>query len=308
MKRCLRNILFFLFPLTMGYLILIFSVNGYTDTSYFKFTSPKQKSLIIGPSRALQGLVPLEINKVLKRDDIFNFAFNLGNAPYGKVYLNAIKEKTDTSSKNGIFILTIDPWAVSSISKDPDDESSFRENGLKLDQMHFFTLNPNIEYIFKYIKPKTMIHGMLKEFNLVNYTSFLHKDGWLELFIPMNEKIVEQRALYKFNDYKKKLNHYKFSKKRLFYLEETIQYLQNYGNVFIVRLPVHKEMLKIENILMSNFDSIAGELSKNFNTPYINFAKDSTKYIYTDGNHLYKESGKIVSEKLAKLIREKLTE
>ena len=118
-------------PLILVYAFLVFTINGYTDdVNYFKFSSPKSSSMILGTSRALQGLVPQAIDSVTGRNDLLNFAFTLGNSPYGKVYLDAIKKKIDRSKKNGIFILAVDPWAISSLSVQPNNEIIFIEKYL----------------------------------------------------------------------------------------------------------------------------------------------------------------------------------
>ena len=56
-------------------------------------------------------------------------------------------------------------------------------------------------------------------------------------------------------------------------------------------------MLSIENKLAPNFNNIMSKISKKYSLAYIKLKDDN--YIYPDGNHLYKESGKIVSKLLA---------
>ena len=271
---------------------------------YLKVASPKQNSLIIGDSRALQGLIPSIINSSIGNKDLYNFSFDLGVSPYGKVYFNAIKNKIKKEKKDGIFIVTIDPWGISSISKTPNDENTFIENELKLNKIKSFSINPNFGYIYKYIKTKTMISGVLKNYNLINYTMMLHDDGWLELFIPMDSIAVKNRIKHKINAYRKNSISYRYSSKRFEYLKKTIIFLKEHGNVYLVRLPVYSEMQIIENEFMPNFDSLVQDLSKNYEVPYVNFTRDSTKYKFIDGNHLYKESSKTLSIKLAKYICE----
>jgi hypothetical protein len=70
----------------------------------------------------------------------------------------------------------------------------------------------------------------------------------------------------------------------------------------MVRLPVHPEILQIEDRLMPGFDDTIVRLSNVNNVPYF-FLKDSSKkYQYTDGNHLYKNSSKAVTMAIANFI------
>ena len=90
------------------------------DNFYFKFTTPKQSSMILGTSRALQGLIPEIINKELNID-IYNYAFTVMNSSYGPSYLNSIKKKLNKNSKDGVFILAVDPWSISTKFNPSDD-------------------------------------------------------------------------------------------------------------------------------------------------------------------------------------------
>jgi hypothetical protein len=85
------------------------------------------------------------------------------------------------------------------------------------------------------------------------------------------------------------------------YLKKTINFLKNHGKVILVRLPVHKEIFKIEQKYMPSFNDKITELSPIVDS-YYDMTIDNNNYIYTDGNHLYKESSKIVSKKISDFI------
>ena len=102
MKKFLIKLLLFLSVviLTFGY---IFSfADGYTDPFYMRFTTAKQKNLIIGTSRAAQGIQPQILNKKLNLK-FFNYAFTVMHSPFGETYLNSIKSKLDESSKQNVL-------------------------------------------------------------------------------------------------------------------------------------------------------------------------------------------------------------
>ena len=46
------------------------------------------------------------------------------------------------------------------------------------------------------------------------------------------------------------------------------------------------------------------QLSKKYNAPYLSYRKLPHKFDYTDGNHLYKTSGAVVSAEVANWIKE----
>ena len=89
MKLFIKKILAFTLLIIIIHLILGLTADGTTDDFYLRFTSAKQKSLIIGTSRAAQGIQPQLIDSILDltaTDKIYNFSFTAQNSPYGEVY------------------------------------------------------------------------------------------------------------------------------------------------------------------------------------------------------------------------------
>lgn len=118
----------------------------------------------------------------------------------------------------------------------------------------------------------------------------------------MNEEKMKKNIEQKIIFYKKEiLPKFKFSKYRLNKLEETITYLNQYGRVYLVRLPVHRDMFKLEQQLMPDFNvKIEGLHSKT--ERYIDLTPKNDSYKYTDGNHLYKSSGALVTKEIGEII------
>jgi hypothetical protein len=279
------------------FFIVIYNTNGYTDPYYIKFTTPKQKSLIIGTSRAAQGLKP-EIFKKKLDIDIYNYAFTVTHSPYGPVYLNSIKSKLDQNNKkNATFIVTVDPWSISSITKDPNNVKLFRENELCLANTSIVDAKPNFTYIFNNLSGKfaTVITNYKRK-------EYVHENGWLEVSVSMDTASVEERIESKLKMYKEYLLIHNYSALRYEYLRETIKYLRKFGNVYLVRLPIHPKIMKIENELMPDFNEMMLNL-KVFTNGYYDMTTLNRQYQYTDGNHLYKESSILVSENIANWIQ-----
>jgi hypothetical protein len=202
----------------------------------------------------------------------------------------------------------VDPWMVSSVSEDPDNPDQFRENGLFLDNIRFVNLKPNYFYL-----PRETNASYLRMWvnffsrvvgRKINNTVLLHDDGWLEIDIPMDSASVRRRTVSKFDDYRNNtLPNYHKSDFRLESLKELITFLKDYGYVTMVRLPVPSELIKIEDELYPDFEDEMSKISQHMNVPYLTFSKDGDNFIYTDGNHLYKDSATEVSITVAEWIK-----
>lgn len=279
---------------------LSFKLNGYTDPFYLRFTSPKQTSLILGTSRAAQGLQPEVLNRNLYRTDIYNYSFTIAHSPFGPTYFNSIKSKLDEDSKNGVFIITVDPWSISGPAKNPNDYLNFKEKGLALGETRMVNLNPNFLYLLKSYE-KSLYNLFLSD---TSNPVFLHNDGWLEVDISMDSNLVKSRRTDKIEDYTSNmLPNYQYSSLRTEYLIRTIDLLKKHGKVYLVRLPVHPEMVNIEDLLMKDFNDKIVSISSKMNIPYKNFRTLAGRYNYVDGNHLFKNSGAKISEEIAQWIK-----
>jgi hypothetical protein len=135
---------------------------------------------------------------------------------------------------------------------------------------------------------------------------FLHKNGWLEIKdIKMDSISVLARTTDKIENYRNTyLPKIKPSLTRIQYLIKTISYLKDYGNVYLVRLPIDERMFEIEKDFMSDFDLKIRE-AINLSNGYLDMTPRNRFYEYTDGNHLHKDSGKKVSYIVAKWIADK---
>ncbi len=302
--------------LFLGIVLIIFhKADGNFDPFYMRFTTPKQSSLILGTSKAAQGLKPSVLNRELNRNDVYNYSFTLRLSPYGPTYLKSIKRKLKESSNKGIFILTVDPWSIFADSKTPNDLKTFEEKSKFLNFIKSTDKKPNYSYL---------INGYEDMYIKILYNKslmFLHSDGWLEVHIDnfknkKNRKKPNHRSLYfdslrhkrhidaSINRYLKKKATYNFSEIRIKYLKKTIQELKLKGDVFLVRLPVHEDMIEIENSIMSNFNDEMEKISNEFEIDYFNLTYLNSKCIFNDANHLNRESAAYVSKELAKMINQ----
>lgn len=299
MRKFIIQIFIFITLVFIAMYFVFLQADGYTDPYYLRFTSKKQSSLIIGTSRSAQGLIPQVINQKTNAN-FLNYSFTVASSPYGPSYFNSIEKKLDKKSTNGIFILAVDPW---SISEDKNKTSPLIVESIPmLEEMNFVNMSPNIEYLIKCYNKKRYNILYKKTHNKM----LLHKDGWLEVTVPVDSASINKRLRSKIKSYKEICESKSFSKERYKYLEKTINLLNKHGQVFLVRLPIHPDMMAIENKLMPDFNKKI-QLLKSKNNGYLDLTPYNSDYIYTDGNHLYKNSGKIVSKKVAEWMMIKLS-
>jgi len=295
MKKFLKQLFIFsILPIAVFVITSIIYADGFIDPFYLRFTTPKQKNLIIGSSRAAQGIVPQVLTKNLKKD-FYNYSFTISHSPYGEAYYISIIRKLDKNTKNGIFIVTVDPFSITShLGK--DGKESFVNEKMLQNQLTV-SMNPNVEFIIKNgLSPWRAIfthHRTVK-----NDITFLHKDGWLEVKYPWTEEKYKVNLEGKIRDYRKDQMKRKLSSHRIFYLEKTIQFLQEHGTVYLVRIPTAKEMYDLENDLLPNFNSLIQGIAVKYKVDYFDCSKDYSIYQTTDGNHLFHPSGRKFSQAL----------
>lgn len=297
MKKFLFKIVFSLIPVAAWFLVLGSFADGNTDDNYRHFTSPKFNNAVFGDSRASQGINPFVLDKTIRNHTFDNFALNIVHSPYGEIYLDAIKKKINPATENGIYILGIDPWCLS-LDKNVHSISQLPEYNSPLRNLYFYDLNPNYEYLFKNYH-KTWYHIYRDREEIAKSNSYLHKNGWMEVTVDMNAKSLEKREDEKVKDYKRYAKQQYLSKYRLNYLNKTIAFLKNHGSVYIVRIPASEKIMNIEENKFIDFDSKIEEIANKNRIHYFNFKNSFSKYNYTDGNHMYKESGKIFSAQIA---------
>jgi len=241
---------------------------AYFDPFYLRFTTGQHPSMIIGTSKAAQGILPEILNRELAGEytAISNFSFTTANSPYGAVYRKAIWRKLDTTKqhKKNIFIVSVDAWSVCTKNNPMDDIALFRENNLFLDKMKTIgkTGKPNLEYLSK---------GYAESWGKILYRPMttkrrmrLHEDGWLEVNVPMNESAIQKRRISKIENYKYSAKDYTLSDNRLYELEQTIDSFKKYGEVILIHLPVCAEIYAIEQQLIPDFDEKMCLLSQKY--------------------------------------------
>ncbi|HSO87117.1 MAG TPA: hypothetical protein VLQ91_11225 [Draconibacterium sp.] len=295
MKRFIINTLCFISIVLISIYFILLKVDGYTDPYYLKFTTRKQNSLIIGTSKSAQGIVPDIVNEILDIE-IYNYSFNMNISPFGPKYLESLKRKLTQKNKNGVFIVTVDCWSISSTCINPNDTLNFRENNSCIGEIKIVDKNPNMQYLYKYM------FGNYYKAIFKSSVALLHDNGWYEVSLNMDSISVNRRTYSTLLEYENNISIYKYSQTRVDYLIKTIEFLDTYGDVYLVRLPISPKLMEIENQLNPNFNSIIQQISRK-KYDYLDLTPKNDLFNYTDGVHLSKNSSKIVTKEISNWIK-----
>lgn len=302
MKRFISQLVFFFTSILLSILGVFFLADGSSDAFYLKLTTPKKTALIIGSSRAAQGLQPEIMNDILPVNDLYNFAFSRIHTPYGKPYLELIQKKLKPADEN-MFIVEVNPWSIAQSKGDTFSNLPFKEVKSFTGLVNHVDQKPNFTYLLKcfegsYIKILTNKNG-----NDHKDLLEVKHDGWFEVQLDDDLKQRQNRTKNALSHYKKLAQDYHPNNELRFdYLKRTIAYLKVHGVVYLIRLPISPEMLQIENRFDEAFDINMDQIAKDMGVLYLNFSHLDQDFTFTDGHHLNIESGKRFSALLAQKI------
>jgi hypothetical protein len=284
-----------LFAATVALVFAVYArvfIGGEDSNFYRRFTSPPAPSLVVGSSRCAQGIVPAVINEseLQFARPLYNYCFTNGNSPYGPYYLESIKNKLERGS-NGLFLVEVNPWTLS-VREKGISKNKFREANRFIAEMEIVNnINPNLEYVIKRYN-KTHYRTILNDVLGREGHSFLKKSGWLRITVDMSKKKVEKRIKRKIKSYREIAEKWSLSAKRIGYFGETVSFLNEHGRVFVVRMPVSKEMLELEQTYAPTFDSTVDSVVTASGGTYLDCSEDSGQYQTTDGNHLWQNDAR----------------
>lgn len=288
MKNFLVKIFLWMTPVVLLHLFLGTYAGGNTDSFYKRFTSPRQSNLILGNSRSAQGILP-HYMKSFNGEPFYNYSFTIFDSPFGDSYLSSVKNKLNPETKNGAFIVTVDPWSISVKKEKPEN---FEERNAMIGKTRFTNLNPNYEYLLKNYN-KSWFNLYLTRESKYKSKMFLNDNGWLEIGITFpNKEEYEKNVQEKIKAYRDYTKEFMISEKRIDYLNQTISLLKNHGKVILIRMPQSEKIHEIENAYSPTFNQKMQEISRNQKIKFIDFTPLGSQFYYLDGNHLQKDSGK----------------
>ena len=270
------------------------------DAFYTRFTTPPAGSLVLGTSRAAQAVQPAVLQAQLGgryAGPWLNYAFTLAESPYGPAYVRSIQRKLAADTRRGLFVVAVDPWALSLAGPGQAGEAVvFPEDQGMVGQLHLVNQNPNLEYLGRFL------HRPLYQLLRPDTASVqhLHADGWLEIALPSpaeDTALLHQRTANKLATYRPLAAGSHLSAARLASLRQLVALLKLHGQVVLVRLPTGPEMAALEAHYQPRFDDLMAQTSANLGVPYLNYIHQS--YPTNDGNHLWSGAAHRFSEQLA---------
>jgi hypothetical protein len=304
MKMFFLKVFLFVLVATTAMTFVLEKYGGYVDYFYVKLSSPAQTSLIVGDSRSMQGVQPAVINKYFSNSDlempILNYSFTVAQAAYGEHYFRSIRKKLHPETTNGLFIITVSPFEVSKNPKDNETTHEFFEADAPPHNMHFVNISPNPEYLFR-------------NYNLFHFKAIfkkksrVHEDGWFQGDnVPTDPKVIKKLKVEKVKQFEKEASTLKKSNYRPKSLDSLVAYLEKRGQVYLVRMPLDKEVAAVENSYWKGFDNDMDSIAQRNKSKYINFSINNPFQTY-DGVHLDNETGAIFTKVLCDSIANSAT-
>ncbi len=263
-----------------------------TDYNYNRFTQQKAKNIILGSSRSAQGINPSELDEE-SFVEFFNYSFDIYNSPYGQCYFAAAKKKF-TATNGAITILEVNPFTLSNYRKNMEgDVEIFEECETAPSNMWTVDSDPNFEYIIRnYSDDLRTLTGIKPR----PYAIYLHDDGWLEIEMPFDTAYFRKNTEDKVKNYNELAPKMKPSTERWKALEEMVSYFKQFGEVYLVRVPVSPEMERIEKEYYPSFHSEVMAFAKGNDVQFLNYFHLNDSLYFTDGNHLHSESARRFSK------------
>ncbi len=275
------------FAITAWLLIVYFNIEKFNDYNYLKLTH-ENNSLIIGTSRARFAIDPSAFKKY---PDMHNFAFTAAASPYGEVYFNAIKRKIK-GGENNLFILEVDPYGL---SEEKDNEKSVKTDKKNcVGRQIFIDVDPNFEYIFK---NETPVYAPLMNNEKINM--HVYENGFSVVDNSFSTEKTEAMKKAKLIQYQKESDQNKPSEYRIEYLEKTIDYLQQYGEVYLVNVPIGDKLYNIQKKYWPQHEDKMKEIAQKHGTYYIPLQKYYPQLKTFDEVHVLSEDALPISTFLA---------
>jgi len=297
-RFAVKLVVFVAITLSVWLFLLYVPSRGFSDRFEMKFNEPCG-SMITGSSRALLSMSPEEIDpNGFFQKPFLNFAFTQRTSPYGEVYYNAISNKLLTDSKNGVFLLEVNPLAIYTAS------DSFAERGLILGRMHFFNLNPNPEYVL--LNSEHALYQLYLKPPAANNNVVYHNSGWNENTIAADTGLRTKKIAEQYTAHEKLFKDWQNPVYRLYWLEKTIQLMKAHGSVILVRVPVRPEMRELEHKYYPGFDQLMDSVAVRNNAEYWNYLNEEG-YDFYDIHHMTGASAKRFSSELKRrLVQERI--
>ncbi len=274
----------------------------YVDDLYPKFTGTAS-GLEVGTSRESDGVVPSILEECLAEPgvalNIENFAFAYGQSDYGEMYLDAIRRKLDPDTEDGVFTVGGNPASLSqSLAEgdaEPDDSRS------RLAQMENVTADPNLEYIRRFYG-KALYKGFThtgERFNL----RVAHPDGWIEVRQEVPDYAMSDSGMAEWRGQNidrmtRDMPLSAPSTHRMEALGKVLELLGQHGRVWMIRMPIHPDILALEQEYWPDFSETMADLARSHGVEFFDYSGEHETFPSYDGSHLFGGSARAFTRRM----------
>jgi len=306
-KLILKSVLFCSL-LGGAYFLLVDRLSqGFVDMYYPKFTQ-EAGSLIIGLSRADQGIDPQILEDRLQGDGcampMVNFAANQNY--FGEVYHRAIQEKLGPIKGQRVFIVSVSPGSFSAPKGFGDKGIRTLDGKMAIGKAGDFTSKPNYNYIMN-CYGMGLYTALIDDRGWANLVS--HENGWNELSLEAGSSTISRALMLDWKKqnlayYDRQLHKSEIKAHRKEWFLKTLDHLKGEGTVYLIRMPVDTEILEFETQSWPGFTAYINSISHEKKIPYFDYTQGPGTFATYDGSHLHGESAKAFTELLARDIVE----
>ncbi len=286
------------------YALFINKLSKGTVDIYYNKLNQEAGSLILGLSRADQGISPYIIENDLSSFDfskpVINFAMNAHQSAFGEVYLKGVMKKIENNNNNGIFIISLNPGNFTVPITTSEENVFSLDKASIIGSINNLTKKPNYDYLIsKYESP--LYSTFFDKKNWRHLVS--HNNGWNEVILISENDTITEADINNWKSqtidyYKREVEKIRVSNYRMSYFIKTIEFLKTKGSVFLIRMPSDISVLKFAKNNWSDFDHDMDSVSTLYNVPYFNYSSQSNEYKTYDGSHLESESAKKFTKQL----------
>jgi hypothetical protein len=254
------------------------------------------QNMIIGTSRVAQTLMPSILESELGVP-FHNFAFDAGATPYCDAYFHAITKKLDRETKNGLFILSMDPFGFTAFRDSITGATIYPQEKASIGKQITFNGTKNIEYL---------IRDYHKGWGQMVWTKYLYPsnvvaqpDGWVDVVCPIDSITINKRKQSRIRTKKKELKDAYISHEQKMAFRQLVSWLQQRGKVYLVRLPVDPEYYAMEESWYPDFKNFADSIQMEFQIPYFNMQDEYSFVTFNDGHHINRKDAPWMTKKVA---------
>jgi len=299
--------LIFLPPLMLLWAIWVLPLllDPLNDSNLHKLHPTDYEGLILGTSRAAQGIDPLELAHGCELlSGGFNFAFNISDSPWSAQYATicvAQIEKAPEASLN-YLLLSIDPWSLMPSTKSPSPWIDINDANLCIRAHRYALASEILPRVLGSSESNlaTALVGRIKSSHHNPYRTRVTEQGWLPNKRYRNPEWAAEETQRHIANYRKTYprNENWPSAQSLSGIKSIVSSFKERnptGHIIFLRPPVTQEMLNLEDEVFPEFESMCEELAEQQDVAFVDANVLLLTLHFNDAHHLHFEDAQTFS-------------